>query len=138
MNRTKKIIVVVDDSLMVLDFYTKILGRKGYDIITFSNPIDCYKYTTRKDINDDIVCILIDLKLNHEWSGYSLASAINLVNKQIPLIALSGYIYDFDKLSDFYNIFSYAFNKTEISIKELVSIIENLKEKFAYDNVQAF
>lgn len=134
----KKVVIIVDDDLMVLNYYTRLFTMKGYSIITFTNPIDCYQYINNKQNCHNILCAIIDLKLNHEWSGYSLASAINLINPKISLIAISGYIYDFDRMFDFYQIFKYAFNKSDITNKELIDVVKELEESSVYDHVQTF
>ena len=131
----KNLILIVEDEPIIISYYARILSSEKYNMVIFTNAVDCYKFISNMKHFDSILCSIIDLKLGEAWSGYDLASAINLVCPKIPLVAISGYIADYHKLPDFDRIFSLALEKPLINSESISSILDSIKGSFINDSL---
>ena len=82
---SKPKIMVVDDDPAICDVLHKYLGKKGYNITTFTNPKLALEFL--KD--NDYGLLLVDINMS-EMSGIEVVKAVKGIKPLLPIIVMSG------------------------------------------------
>ena len=87
----KKKVMVVDDDHEFLNEIKEVLTSSGYEVVVVNNSL--LVFDTVVKVRPDV--ILLDLNMPNK-SGFEIASELkySLLTKQIPIIAISGYLKD--------------------------------------------
>lgn len=120
-------IVILDDDSSLLNLYKRNFEIHNFDCKVFNKGPTCLEYCLcQKNEFDIMIC---DLNLNDSINGYQVALAISLVKPNIPIIALSGYLFEYTKYQDFDKIFCKALQKPIylIDINRIINEILNDK-----------
>jgi CheY-like chemotaxis protein len=88
---TKKILVI-DDDLIHLKLMKKILGKLGHMVVTADSSEEA-EYILRYE--ERFSLIITDLRM--PWlNGLNLCRRVKILNPDLKIYALSGYLYNFD------------------------------------------
>jgi CheY-like chemotaxis protein len=88
---TKKILVI-DDDLIHLKLMKKILGKLGHMVVTADSSEEA-EYILRYE--EHFSLIITDLRM--PWlNGLNLCRRVKILNPDLKIYALSGYLYNFD------------------------------------------
>ena len=79
-------IAVVDDEEVMRRLVTEVLTGQGYQVLTFSNPIEALEQVKKENFD----LILTDLKMP-EMDGMELIKSVHKVNPDIGAIFMTGY-----------------------------------------------
>lgn len=82
----RKKVLVVDDELLILRIISDILSKEGYDVKTAVN----YQSAVRLIEEETFNCVLTDIRMP-EKSGIELLSHIEKINKDLPVVLMTGY-----------------------------------------------
>ena len=80
-------IMLVDDEVQILEMGSSLLTDLGYDVISFSNPVEAATYFRTAN---GIDLLISDLTMP-EMSGVELAQAVKSVNPSLPILLWTGY-----------------------------------------------
>jgi len=88
---TKKILVI-DDDLIHLKLMKKLLGKLGHMVVTADSSEEA-EHIMRYD--EHFSLIITDLRM--PWlNGLNLCRRVKILNPDLKIYALSGYLYNFD------------------------------------------
>ncbi|MFO7915309.1 MAG: response regulator [Candidatus Krumholzibacteriales bacterium] len=87
-NGEKKVVMIVDDNVELLEELSELLSGSGYRIITFSNGSEALDHAR----NSPPDLILLDLKMDGK-SGFSVAQELGhrTETSSIPILGMTGY-----------------------------------------------
>ncbi len=85
-------IVVVDDNELFVDMISLYLSDKGFDVTSFTNPLEALEYCRSNDCS----LLLTDLSMA-ELNGIELADAVRQVDPSIRILLVSGHVDEEDK-----------------------------------------
>ena len=87
-NQEKKVIMIVDDNVELLEELSELLSGRGYQTITFSNGTDALEHAR----NSPPDMLLLDLKMDGK-SGFTVAQELGhgKDTSGIPILGMTGY-----------------------------------------------
>lgn len=117
-------VLLVNDEDELVDLYRESLKRKGFDAISFTDPLLALEHFYRNP--DKYSVIISNLKLP-KMDGIELAKEIRHYNQRLKIILITDY-FDFDTL---YEELSQDCNITAVyqkprSLKELVTRVQEI------------
>lgn len=125
-------ILIVDDSLAILQVFTKMVESYGFDVIGFSDPVEALKEIQEKSLAFDV--LMSDLEMPG-MRGFEFAENILKTHKQVPIIFCSGKASRKDVVR-FLNMGAYAFIDKPPNDNVLASTLKNaVRDKVLKDNL---
>jgi len=125
-----KKILLIDDELDILEILKEFLEFRGFNVIHFDNPVKAIK-----NFHPDYYNIVItDLNLP-DMSGCELLSKIRDIDRNIPIIIISGYLEDIQK-ENILTKGASAYLEKPFNLKQLENLIEKSLQGVQSCNIQ--
>jgi DNA-binding response OmpR family regulator len=125
-----KKILLIDDELDILEILKEFLEFRGFNVIHFDNPVKAIK-----NFHPDYYNIVItDLNLP-DMSGCELVSKIREIDRNIPIIIISGYLEDIQK-ENILTKGASAYLEKPFNLKQLENLIEKSLQGVQSCNIQ--
>ena len=125
-----KKILLIDDELDILEILKEFLEFRGFNVIHFDNPVKAIK-----NFHPDYYNIVItDLNLP-DMSGFELVSKIRDIDRNIPIIIISGYLEDIQK-ENILTKGASAYLEKPFNLKQLENLIEKSLQGVQSCNIQ--
>ncbi len=95
--RSRKLILLIDDDRLVLDAVTHLLERSGHVVRAFQNPLEAVQETMMEDFD----LIITDIRMPH-IDGFQTIRYVREVRReqgksQVPEIFITGYAQDYEE-----------------------------------------
>ena len=95
--RSRKLILLIDDDRLVLDAVTHLLEKSGHAVRAFQNPLEAVQETMMEDFD----LIITDIRMPH-IDGFQTIRYVREVRReqgksQVPEIFITGYAQDYEE-----------------------------------------
>ncbi|MCF7836423.1 response regulator [Candidatus Gracilibacteria bacterium] len=95
-------ILIVDDETPISELLKRVLTKEGYKVTTKNNPVEVLKLFESDSTAFDFDLLISDLKMP-EISGVDLAAAIRKIRDEIPVVFMTGFSDETEKIAEFPN-----------------------------------
>ncbi len=119
MDNLNRRILLAEDEVDAVDAITRVLKRRGYDIISTGSGLEAIEMSVKEPAD----LILLDLALV-DISGVEVLRSIRKVDSTLKIIIMTGSVLREQKLKEIYALGIHGFLKKPVSIEMLLDAIE--------------
>lgn len=129
MSNLNRRVLLAEDEIDAVDAITRILKRRGFDIISTDSGLEAVEMSSKKPVD----LMLLDLSLA-DINGVEVLRSIRKIDSTLKIIIMTGSVLSEQKLKEIYALGIHGFLKKPVSIETL---LDSIDRGFEMDSFQS-